>query len=587
MRLPLAVLSAAVAAGLTATVAGAAPAHAADPPSGIVVKDGLTQPVFPFADAITENVYVETRVDSDSDGRRDRVHLKITRPAAGFKVASIIEPSPYFAGILDEPNHGVDIEEMPENVRRGLAATGGRVGPPGLYLRPTATMATEDYYVTRGYAFIRAESIGSGESEGCPTTGDQRETLGMRAVVDWLGGRAKGYTEAGAPAAATWSDTTAGMMGASYNGTLPNQVATTGVAGLKTIVPIAAISSWYDYYRANGLVVAPGGYQGEDADVLARAVLTRKNPDVCASLMNQIEAEQDRVTGDFSPFWRARDYVDDADKVKASVFITHGQEDWNVKTTHFAQWWDALGKAGVDRKLWLHPKGHGGSGAAWRLAVHRWLDHELYGVQNGIDAEKIASVERLNGTVESYANWPDPAVRKQVLKLSPGQLGPKVSPVTESFIDSGATIKVPDLAAKPTTASPNRLAYLGAALKDGTRLSGTPRVKLRATVVNKRAANLSAALVDYNADGTVAKIVSRGWIDVQNRNTKYKTEPITPGELYTFAFNMEPKDYVFEAGHRIGLLILSTDYDFTLRPKPGTEIAVALGASSLELPLVP
>ena len=37
-------------------------------------------------------------------------------------------------------------------------------------------------------------------------------------------------------------------------------------------MPIAAISSWYDYYRANGGCVAPGGYQGEDADVLAQYV---------------------------------------------------------------------------------------------------------------------------------------------------------------------------------------------------------------------------------------------------------------------------------------------------------------------------
>lgn len=66
------------------------------------------------------------------------------------------------------------------------------------------------------------------------------------------------------------------MTGASYNGTLPNAVATTGVEGLKTIIPIAAISSWYDYYRANGAVVAPGGYQGEDTDNMAEAVLTRK-----------------------------------------------------------------------------------------------------------------------------------------------------------------------------------------------------------------------------------------------------------------------------------------------------------------------
>ena len=84
-----------------------------------------------------------------------------------------------------------------------------------------------------------------------------------------------GFDAAGNEVRADWSTGKVGMIGVSYNGTLPNAVAATGVQGLETIVPIAAISSWYDYYRANGGVVAPGGFQGEDADVLARLVLTR------------------------------------------------------------------------------------------------------------------------------------------------------------------------------------------------------------------------------------------------------------------------------------------------------------------------
>ena len=44
------------------------------------------------------------------------------------------------------------------------------------------------------------------------------------------------------------------MIGRSYNGTLPNGVAATGVEGLTTIVPISAISSWYDYSRMGGVI---------------------------------------------------------------------------------------------------------------------------------------------------------------------------------------------------------------------------------------------------------------------------------------------------------------------------------------------
>lgn len=42
------------------------------------------------------------------------------------------------------------------------------------------------------------------------------------------------------------------MIGKSWDGTIANGVAATGVKGLKTIVPISAISSWYDYYFQQG-----------------------------------------------------------------------------------------------------------------------------------------------------------------------------------------------------------------------------------------------------------------------------------------------------------------------------------------------
>ena len=164
----------------------------------------------------------------------------------------------------------------------------------------------------------------------------------MKAVVDWFNGRAQAFDESGAPVSARWSTGHTGMIGVSYDGTLPNAVAATGVRGLDTIVPIAAISSWYDYYRADGGVVAPGGYQGEDTDVMAKAVLTRANPEVCAPVTAQLERDQDRVTGDYNSYWAERDYLQDADKVRASVFLVHGLHDDNVRTQQTGQWWSAL-----------------------------------------------------------------------------------------------------------------------------------------------------------------------------------------------------------------------------------------------------
>ena len=85
-----------VVAALAAAVAPAA--AAAGPPSWLVVEDGITQPVFSLDDAIEETLYVETTVDSDHDGRRDRVRIRISRRARrrqGYKVPVVFEHSPY------------------------------------------------------------------------------------------------------------------------------------------------------------------------------------------------------------------------------------------------------------------------------------------------------------------------------------------------------------------------------------------------------------------------------------------------------------------------------------------------------------
>ena len=115
------------------------------------------------------------------------------------------------------------------------------------------------------------------------------------------------------------------MTGVSYNGTLPNQVATTGVEGLRTIVPVSAISSWYDYYRANGLVRAPhsnksgvgeNGYLGEDLDVLAEFVEGPSRTQKCRHIVEEMLARQDRVTGDENAYWQAHDYLHLANRVR-------------------------------------------------------------------------------------------------------------------------------------------------------------------------------------------------------------------------------------------------------------------------------
>ncbi|GIE74636.1 Xaa-Pro dipeptidyl-peptidase [Actinoplanes philippinensis] len=570
-------------------VTAATPAHAA---TG-------TQPVHDYAAAIRERVWVQTPVDSDADGRPDRVAVRIIRPDTTAKVPVIFQASPYYAGLNDVPNH--------DDIDRGAA---GLTAAATADRAETITFAgyLDNYFVPRGYAVIFADSLGSGGSDGCPTSGGRNETLGMKAVIDWLNGRAPGFDAGGAPVRAGWTTGRTGMIGVSYNGTLPNAVAATGVRGLETIVPIAAISSWYDYYRANGGVVAPGGFQGEDTDILAKAVLTRADPSVCAPVMEALERDQDRATGDYSRYWDERNYLRDADKVRASVLLVHGLHDFNVRTLHAGQWWDALGRNHVPRKIWLHQAGHTDPfnvrRAEWLDTLHRWFDQWLYRIDTGIMREPVADVEVAPHRWVTSRSWPLPG-RQTSLRLGSGP--------RQAFVDDTART-AESLAAAPDAADPNRFVHLTTPLSRDVRLSGTPEVTVRADLTGD-SPYLTALLVDYGTadrfvrvrtlaeqdcvgpgiDGDPGcfarreyvtepsgyEIVTRGWIDVRNRLSPARTTPITAGKAYTFRFPLQSTDHVFAAGHRIGVVLISTDRDHTLRYPAGTVVGVRPGSSYL------
>ena len=608
-------LLAAMSTAVVTVLAGAAQAQAAPDDPG-------TQPVHDYAQAIRERVWVQTAVDSDADGRRDRVEVRIIRPGASdrrHQVPVIFEGSPYFGGGNDVPNHD-DIDRTGEG---DLARRSG-----GTFSNRAESIVfssyLDNYFVPRGYAYVEADSLGSGGSDGCPTSGGRNETLGMKAVVDWLNGRAAGFDETGAPVRADWSTGRTGMIGVSYNGTLPNAVAATGVRGLETIVPIAAISSWYDYYRANGGVVAPGGFQGEDTDVLAKYVLTRANPEVCADVIAGLERDQDRITGDYSRFWNERNYVKDAGKVRASVFMVHGLHDDNVRTVQSGQWWDALAAQGVPRKIWWHQARHtdpfGVRRAEWLDTLHKWFDFWLYKIDNGVMDEPMADVEVAPNQWQTSRTWPVPGAEPTALALGKGGTlvpGPAAAAGRQSFVDNPART-ADELVRNEQAADPNRLVYLSEPLAAPVRLSGTPQVSVRADLTGK-SPYLTAMLVDYGSaerfagqvtlpgedcigpgtpddpgcfrkrgyrtEVTPYEVVTRGWTDVRNRVSPSRTVPIEAGKPYTFNWEMQTKDYTFPAGHRIGVVLISTDRDHTLRYPAGTTVGVRLGVSKVVLPL--
>ena len=387
--------------GQAAGVTSPAPAPAPEPAVPTFVN-GLSQAVFSTnaADWYSGEVWVQAPFDTDRDGRLDRIHADFTAPGEvltdGLKVPVIFEDSPYYAGTAPQySNWAVDHELG--------APPGSRPATPFWAARntsPTISTSYESTWVPRGFAVVHAESPGTGYSDGCPTSGGTNETLAAKAVIDWLDGRAQAYTtrSGDTPVVPTWTSGKVGMIGTSYNGTLPEAAATTGVEGLEAIVPISAISDWYDYYRANGMVRAPhsssnpsgnnNGFQGEDLDVLADVVYSRidepNSRTICQPQIDYLKAHIDRATGNRSGAWQERNYMKDVENVHAATLLAHGNNDFNVMTKNAAQFYDALKRQGVPHMFYFHQGGHGGSPPD--VLVNYWFTRYLYGVDNGVES---------------------------------------------------------------------------------------------------------------------------------------------------------------------------------------------------------
>lgn len=566
-------------------------ASADDEPLRPVVADGVMQPVFTDSRTwVRDELWVETEFDSDGDGLLDRMHVTITRPGetetSDLKVPVVYQTSPYYAG-------GNNVQNWSVNHELGFPPAGPPPYPnnPASSTSPIISTALVSTWVPRGFAVVHSESPGTGLSTGCPTTGGTNESLAPKAVIDWLNGRARGFTSLTGTQEVTadWSTGKVGMTGTSYNGTLPIGVATTGVEGLEAIVPVSAISDWYDYYRSNGLVVAPGGYQGEDADILAAYVHTRPDRTVCAPQIVEMQQTQDRATGDRNAFWDERNYLDDVDGISAATLIAHGLGDWNVKASQATNLWSELQERGVPSQIYLHQGGHGG--APPDLMMNLWFSRFLYDVPNGVEEQPRAWVaregaNRLNPT--PYASWPVPGSRPVPVGMAgdgseAGDLRIMAREDSTQDLTDNAAVRALNLAS--AASSDHRLLYRSRPLLEPVHLSGEPQVSITLSA-DRPAVNLSTAVVATAPNGT-SRILTRGFADPQNAaDLDGVGTPLVPGQEVTVDFTYEPIDTVVAAGSTLAVMVYSSDNEYTIRPAAGSRLSVDLGSTSATLPVV-
>ncbi len=636
--------------------------------------NGKAQPVFDPHSLIREIVYVETPLDSDQDGQRDLLKVQVIRPQVtetGYRAPVLYTASPYHLGTNDQwgqaLTHQVDqaLTEKPvtpadttsELKPCSVAPLPPKRIPAGYTQEASEHFAPEngyhlnDYFLSRGFAVVYAAGIGTRGSQGFRDTGSVAETLSTVAVIEWLNGQRQAFTNQCDQLAidAWWSNRHIAMTGRSYLGTLATAAASTGVDGLKTVIAEAAISSWYDYYRDHGLVAAPDTFQGEDMDVLAAEVFSRrldagdylKVKAAFGKKLNAIAKAQDRANGNYSTYWDKRNYLNQLSAIKADVVVIHGLNDWNVKPRHAYQLWQGLRDLPITKKLILHQGQHIYINNFRSLDVtdmlNLWLTNKLFDLDNGADTQLPAVLVQDNVSPETwhtYPDWPSSNQAKQTLYLGGNQLSPNPEPsqtqvttYSDHLPDQQFNHYRKQIAAwqhdllTDELGSPmanNRLLFKGPKLTQDWYLNGVPQVTLtissdhpfglvscqlidfgpahrlttKPTLLAKN--QLSGAydwrkddLVEFTLNPQVSpyKMITKGHLNLQNQTSLWQANAVNPGQFYTVTLPLQPTVYHLPAGRQLGLVIYATDFATTIRGNQPIHYTVDLTKSRLDLPL--
>lgn len=628
------------------------------PTNQFVFLNGKSLPVFDTSKVIREVVYVESDLDTDGDGQSDLLQATIFRPFESEKmpVPALYTASPYFGGIIDNEkrNHNVD-----ENLTDATEWTNPQYEPSAVVKarKPSdenTSSATEmavgkssytlnEYLLARGFASVFAGAIGTRGSDGLRITGAPEETESAKEIIEWLHGDRIAYTDRSRKheIKADWCNHNIGMTGRSYLGTLQIAIATTGVAGLKTVVSEAAISSWYDYYREHGLVIAPEDCQGEDLDLLAETCQSNlldsgdyikikpKYDEMQASLLEK----EDRKTGQYSDYWENRNYRHHTDKINCSWISVHGLNDWNVKPKNVYKIWQKVKDLPVEHHLFLHQGPHYNMNNLVSIdftdLMNLWFVHELLGIENNAYNQwpTVMIQDNLEADIwHDEEDWSNDVGQKVVYyptddaELQKDGNGKKKL----AFLDLGGkdfkAAKISEsawqdkfIAGDEKWAKPS-LRFTTDEFIHPVTIVGRPEVKLRvSSSLNK--GQISVALVELGdrkrltavpkflmRDGqelgfrfgtdtlqefvpdklSHAKLITKAHMNLQNYSNMQKPAAIEPGEFYDLSFELQPTYYKVPVGSKLCLIIYSTDQGMTKRPLEETTYTIDLAKTEIK-----
>ncbi len=622
--------------------------------AGIVIKNGMAQPMARYTDAQSLDysngnsdllrfvVYVETDYDTDQDGLPDLIKTMVQLPRAAaegvYQAPVIYEARPYITGMYtynpmlpDIGASGFDesvlyarpAKRIPKGTMTTLALA-ARANPADWYYhlendpfdqQYLGNLTTYDYYLVRGFAIVQAAGLGTWGSQGIECCASGLEAKAFACVVEWLTGKRSAYSDLAGEfrVEADWCSGRIGMTGRSYAGAMAFELASMGLEGLETVVPVAGPASWYDYANSQGvpygLLAQYDAIAGLAAMCASRfptedEVLQRNYEDYLAWIRDQ----QIALQGDYGPFWQERDYLDSQD-FKASALIVQGLNDDTVHPKQYDLMRGAFLRCGCGVKCLLHQNGHVTPANEQTCTdiligehtytewLNLWFTHYLLGVENGIGQMPDFTVQsNIDGAFFGTDQWMTGAA----IRLEPGLAG--------EYTVSAAGAHMSNTSLLTDTfdgfSGPDRLVWR-TDVPEAETINGIAEVRLRVKTadVDKNTLMLGAVLVDQAEEafpcfdaGSIGvldqelvrkdgvgrgegvapydlvvwkqvernrKIIAYGAMDLRNPEAGYmpssavkREEGVAADSWYEYTLFLQPAYYTVAAGHRLELYIV-------------------------------
>ncbi len=422
-----------------------------------------------------------------------------------------------------------------------------------------------DFFTPKGYAVVFADLRGTGNSGGCIELSGPNERRDFKTWVEYL-------------ASQQWSNGNVGSYGISYDGELQNGGAIMRPKGLKTIVPIAAVSGAYEWVYFEGVPIYLNGPLGWAAYAVDNQV-PGTAPERVAERPGchpEIASNYSDPSGDMTKFWREREYRRGVRRVRASVLFIQGFLDRAVAPVNMVGWFDELPSF---KRAVLGQWGHAFPPRADHMQMlHAWFDHELLALETRIEewpAVQVQSEER---------NWRAVRSFRQMGREKPFVLG-------RDLLNEGGS-SFGEFEAGTWMTPP---------LERSVHLSG--QAMLEAFIeLDRDDAHFSLTISELTPTGT-ERYLTNGYLSARHRDSLSKPEAVPVGGRVRYKIRTYPIDRSVQRGSRIVMSISGSDIPSQMLPAgnawsatmnpftsrlwlpiavPGCEIDIGTGGGSAE-----